>query len=117
MAKEVYEKPKMTFVSLHNQDNVAEKCWGNHGTGFKYYDTVGAGYVAFTIAAGSCTADDGALLMYYYEYNGDPQGEQIFTGDPRYDETYSKIMAESGGSYGQPFKGGDQFPNDPGGMS
>lgn len=112
-----YEKPKMVFVTLQNQDNIAEKCWGNHGTGFKYYDTVGQGYVAFTIADGSCTADGGALQMYYYEYKGDTSGEPIAAGDPRYNEVYNKIMAESGGSYGQPFKGEASFPDDPSGMS
>lgn len=117
MEKMTYEKPKAKFVSLQNQENVADKCWGNHGTGYKYYDTAGSGFVSFTIAEGSCTADQGALLMYFYEYKGDPEGEQIFEGNPKYDEVYQKIMAESGGSYGQPFKGEDKFPDDPGKMS
>ncbi len=114
MAKEVYEKPKMTFVSLHNQDNVAEKCWGNHGTGYKYYDTAGSGYVAFTLENNSCSAESG-LIMFFYEGQNDTEPEQIYSGDPRYDEIFAKVTA--GGNYGSPFKGEDQFPDSPADMS
>lgn len=107
----------MTFVPLENQENIADKCWGNHGTGHKYYDTMGVGYVSFTIEAGSCTAKDGALKMYYYDSKDDKEPEQIFPGDEHYDEAYSKLLEVSGGSYGQPFKGGSTFPDSSGGMS
>lgn len=112
-----YEKPKMTFVSLRSRENIADTCWGNHGTGYKYYDTAGAGYVAFTIAAGSCTAEGGALQMIYYSSKNDTVGTAISAGHPQYDETYRKVMDASGGSYGQPFKGSNGFPDSPGGMS
>lgn len=117
MMPKTYEKPKMTFVSLENQENIANTCWGNHGTGYKYYDTLGVGYVAFTIEAKSCTAADGALQMYYYDSKDDKEPEQIFAGDQHYDEAYNKLIEVSGGSYGQPFKGEDNFPDTPGGMS
>ena len=114
ITKGVYEKPKMTFVSLQNRENVAEKCWGNHSTGYKYYDTVGSGYVAFTLANNSCSAED-KLLMYFYEDKNDKEPEEIFRGDPRYDEIYGKVTV--GGNYGSSFKGEEQFPDTPAGMS
>ena len=55
--------------------------------------------------------------MLYYESITDAEPEQIYKGDPRYTETYNKIMAASGGSYGQPFKGEENFPDSPSGMS
>ena len=55
--------------------------------------------------------------MLYYESKTDTEPEQIYKGNPLYDETYDKIMAASGGSYGQPFKGEDKFPDSPSGMS
>ena len=112
-----YEKPILKFTPLQNKEDIAETCWGNHGNGYKYYDTAGSGYVAFGIADGSCTAAGGALQMLYYESITDAEPEQIYEGDPRYTETYNKIMAASGGSYGQPFKGEENFPDSPSGMS
>lgn len=117
MKTKTYEKPKMTFVSLQNQKAVADKCWGNHGTGYKYYDTAGPGYVAFTIEAGSCTAESGALQMLYYDSKEDTSPEWISSGNTYYDEAYEKLLSVSGGSFGQPFKGEESFPDTPGGMS
>ena len=117
MKTKIYEKPKMTFVSLQNQKAVADKCWGNHGTGRKYYDTAGPGYVAFTIEAGSCTANQGALQMFYYDSKEDEFAEPISSGNQYYDEAYDKLISASGGNYAQPFKGEESFPDTPGGMS
>lgn len=112
---DVYEKPKMTFVSLYNKENIAEKCWGNHGTGVKYYDTVGEGYVSFSIPDGSCTMENGLIMVYYKDQN-DP-GTPIYEGNQYYDEVYNKILTTSNGSWGQSFKGEKLFPDDPSGMS
>lgn len=116
MAKVVYEKPKMTFVSLQNENNVAATCWGNHGKDYKYYDTAGSGYLAFTVTNGSCSAQYG-FDVYFYEDKNDKEPDQLFEGDPRYDELWNKVVEASGGNYGSPFKGEDQFPNSPAGMS
>lgn len=117
MKTKTYEKPKMTFVSLQNQKAVADKCWGHHGTGYKYYDTAGSGFVSFTIAGGSCTTADGALQMNYYDSKEDTSPESISSGNQYYDEVFEKLMSVSGGSYAQPFKGEDSFPDTPDGMS
>ena len=113
----LYDKPRMLFVELKNKERVADKCWGNHGTGYKYYDTTGTGYVAFTIEAGSCTADSGAIQMYYYDSKEDDEPERVYEGNKYYDETYRKLLESSGGSYGQPFKGESEFPDTPEQMS
>lgn len=115
MMKVEYEKPKMTFVSLQNQDNVAETCWGNHSGAYKYYDTAGSGYVAFTLENNSCSAED-KLVMFFYSDKNDQTPEQIYAGDPRYEEIFEKVTA-GGGNYGSPFKGEQQFPDTPSGMS
>lgn len=123
MNKQNYTKPELKFVTLRNQESVAEKCWGNHGTGYEYYDTMGKGYVGFTIAEGSCTTEGGQLEVYYYPEKDTPkdQGTPIYAGHPKYakqyEEFYKKLTEASGGSYGQPFKGEKDFPDDPGGMS
>lgn len=106
----------MKFVSLRSNENVADKCWGNHGKGVKYYDTAGAGYVSFSISEGSCTTE-GQLVVMYYESKYDTTPEPISEGHPAYDEFYAKLMSISGGSYAQPFKGESSFPDTPSGMS
>lgn len=123
MKNQSYEKPQLKFVSLRNQESVAEKCWGNHGTGYEYYDTMGKGYVGFTIAPGSCTTEGGQLQVYYYPEKDTPkeEGILIYKDHPQYGKQYTEFYNElqrvSGGSYGQPFKGEAQFPDDPGDMS
>lgn len=113
----VYEKPKMHFVPLRNDEKIANKCWGNHGTGYEYYDTHGSGFVGFTIANGSCTTEDQLQVVFYKDKN-DKTGTPVYPGNPQYDEFYQALLdASEGGSYGQPFKGEEKFPDDPGGMS
>lgn len=108
-----YEKPILKFTPLQNKEDIAETCWGNHSGKYKYYDTVGTGYVGFTLENNSCSADVG-LLMYFYKDESDP-GTQIFPGDPKYDQVYELVTAE--GNYGSPFKGEENFPDSPSGMS
>lgn len=117
----IYKKPKMSFVSLQNRENIAEKCWGNHGTGtaYKFYDTAGPGYVRFYPSGESCgnSEDKPELIMEYYDSKDDETPESISKGDPRYDETYQKISDVSNGKWGSPFKGEGYFPNNHDGMS
>ena len=50
MMTETYEKPKMKFVSLRNEEAVANTCWGYHGTDTKLYcDVSGEGYFSFRL--------------------------------------------------------------------
>ena len=105
----------MNFVSLRNESSIAATCWGNHGKSAKYYDTAGAGYVEFSIADGSCTTQ-GLLRVLYYDSKGDTEPEQIFAGDKRYDELLKELEG-AGGSWGQPFKGSENFPDNPDDMS
>lgn len=32
-----YEKPELKFVSIRNEEAIANICWGYHGTGTKFY--------------------------------------------------------------------------------
>ena len=117
MEKMTYEKPKAKFVSLQNQENVAEQCWGTHGKNQWYYDTIGEGFVSFYISDGSCTTES-QLQVVFYENKHDTTGEILGENDPKYQEVLYKILDSCGGSsYGQNFKGDKDFPNNPGGMS
>lgn len=98
-----YEKPSMKVVSLRNQKNIADTCWGYHGTGIVnyYYDTKGPGFVGFTVDASSCALNTATLL--YYREQGDTEPETLTSG-PIYEE-WLKAIQNSGGNTGNPVHG------------
>ena len=103
-----YEKPAMKFVSLRAQRNIAETCWGYHGTGTTLYcDIPGEGYCSFQIASGSCALN--LINVMYYDTNNMPSAATP--------EQISALIAAvgEGGSDGQPYKGMGSivFPDDP----
>lgn len=103
MTRERYEKPAVKFVSLRNEEAVANTCWGYHGTETNLYcDIPGEGYCSFQISAGSCALN--LTEVYYYKNSDDSAGTPIFDGDPRYD-ALKAILDASGGSNGNPYKG------------
>ena len=36
MLNTVYEKPKMEFVNVQNENKIANTCWGHHNKGLHY---------------------------------------------------------------------------------
>lgn len=105
MEKEIYEKPSMKFVSIRNEEAVANTCWGGHSGALAWnYDTSGTGYVSFQIMGGKCSLD--GLTVTYHNIPEDKQ-------KAAYDEMYAALM-NSGGAQGNPFKGeGGDFPVNP----
>lgn len=106
-----YEKPSMKFVSLRNEESVANTCWGGKGTDMSwYYDTKGTGYVGFQIAAGEC--DLNLINVTYYEYKDEP-GVPLDSSSDRYAEMYAALK-NAGGDAGNSFKGEEfEFPTRP----
>ena len=110
MSEVRYEKPSMKYVSLRNESNVANTCWGFHGSDTKLYcDIDGPGWTSFQIAAGPCALN--LINVYYYtDTNGNgkadenDQGTLIVSGDDKYNSLYKKLE-ESGGNNGTPYKG------------
>ena len=105
-----YEKPALKFVSLRNEEAVANTCWGGHGEKTTwYYNTSGTGYVSFQISGGRCTL---SLTNVTY-YDGQGNQSYLYSGDTLYTELYNALL-KSGGESGNPFKGeGTTFPNTP----
>ncbi len=96
---EQYEKPAMKFVKLRNQEEVANTCWGYHGTDTVLYcDVPGEGYFSFQIKGGSCTLD--AINIVYY----DGDGKVASYTQAQYNELMS-ILQNAGGESGNPYKG------------
>lgn len=97
-----YEKPRMTFVSLRNEEKVAATCWGNHGKGIVYYcDIPTVGYMSFEIGAGACELN--LINVTYYEEQG-AAGEFVGPDDYRYEQLMTRL-AGAGGSAGNPYRG------------
>lgn len=104
ISNEKYEKPKMKFVALRNEETVANTCWGYHGTDTKlYWDIPGEGYLSFQIASGSCSIGEhgeGVINVQYYT------DEENYSGASS--EQISQLVAalmQSGGESGNPYKG------------
>lgn len=106
-----YEKPSLKFVSVRNEESVADTCWGGHGNRETwYYDTEGAGYVSFQIGGDKChlSLDQ---VTYYTDKND--SGTPLTEGSAKYIELQNALVT-SGGESGNPFKGqGAEFPTDP----
>ena len=61
-----YVSPKVEFKAIKLGENIADTCWGNHGTEKDYfYDYSGRGYIRFRIKAGSCTLNTNTVNIYY----------------------------------------------------
>lgn len=96
---EQYEKPAMKFVKLRNQEEVANTCWGYHGTDtLLYCDVSGEGYFSFQIAEGPCTLN--VINIVYYDGEGK---ESAYTETQK--NELMRILYESGGESGNPYKG------------
>lgn len=94
-----YEKPTMTFVAVRNEEQVANTCWGHHGTGTVLYcDLPGQGYCSFQIAAGSCTLN--MINVTYYDGLGN---QSPATADQI--SQLTGILMSAGGESGNPFRG------------
>lgn len=116
MTRERYEKPAVKFVSLRNEETVANTCWGYHGSDTVLYcDIPGEGYCSFKIGGGNCSLN--LTEVYYYE-NSDSDGTAIFDGDSRY-TTLVTILKNSGGNQGNPYSGEGSvvIPDHPGSWS
>lgn len=99
MMTETYEKPKMKFVSLRNEEAVANTCWGYHGTDTVLYcDIPGEGYFSFQIAGGSCTLN--AINLVYYDGDGN-----VKPYNSEQKAALMKILQSAGGESGNPYKG------------
>lgn len=104
-----YEKPELKFVSLRNEESVAETCWGFHGTNTKLYcDISGKGFVSFQIKAGSCDLNLVNVQYYGEDTNNDgmisKDDHSVPATEEQFNELYS-ILVESGGNAGNPYKG------------
>lgn len=108
-----YEKPALKFVSVRNEEAVANTCWGYGGTDTKLYcDIPGEGYVSFQIGNKKCSLD--IINVTYYDGNGigtPASSEQIAALD--------KILRQSGGESGNPYsgEGSTVIPGTPGDWS
>ena len=103
----------MKFVSLMNEEAVANTCWGHHGTDtLLYCDIPGEGYFSFQIAGGSCALN--AINIVYYDGEGN---EASYTTE-QYNQLMS-ILKNAGGESGNPYKGEGTtiIPDHPGNWS
>ncbi len=110
--KVAYEKPSLKFVSLRNEESVANTCWGHHSSGkVLFCDTPGTGYVSFQIKNGSCTLD---LINVTYYVNKSDSGTPVASGSDKYNEL-DNILRKTGGESGNPYKGEGTtvIPGDP----
>ncbi len=99
----VYEKPTLKFVSMRNEDSVANTCWGYHKKGTTlYYDSEGPGWMSFQIQDGSCTLN--LINVKYYKNSDDKKGESIPSGSAKYKEL-DAILRATGGESGNPYAG------------
>ena len=102
---EQYEKPVMKFVELRNREEVANTCWGYHGTDTKLYcDIPGEGYVSFQIGGGSCGLDPHGTNLINVLYYKEEGVEGVKATDQQKDILYNILMG-SGGDTGNPYSG------------
>ena len=128
MSEVRYEKPSMKYVSLRNESNVADTCWGHHNKGTTLYcDIDGPGWTSFQIAAGSCSLN--LINVYYYtDTNGNGKADKedegiLIASDEKhvsteYTNQYTSLfnkLKEASGSDGNSFKGESEIyvPDNP----
>lgn len=100
MLNTVYEKPKMEFVNVQNENKIANTCWGHHNKGTTLYcDLPGEGWCSFQIAQGNCSLN--LINIQYYQSENTP-------GIPANEDQISSltsILVNSGGTDGNPYAG------------
>lgn len=100
MLNTVYEKPKMEFVNVQNENKIANTCWGHHNKGTTLYcDLPGEGWCSFQIARGNCSLN--LINIQYYQSENTP-------GIPANEDQISSltsILVNSGGTDGNPYAG------------
>ena len=100
--KRPYASPKIEYVQVHSNQNVADICWAYAKNGKEfYYDIPGYGYAILQIVGGSCTSS----AMIGVEFS-DPSG--MTSSDIAAAEAYmQRVIAEAkatAGNKAQPFK-------------
>lgn len=96
-----YEKPVIKFVSLKNEEAIANTCWGHHNKGTVLYcDIPGEGYCSFQIEEGSCALK--LINVKYYYGVEDQNGSEA---DKDQVAALASILENSGGNQGTPYKG------------
>lgn len=104
-----YEKPKMKFVFLRNEEAVANTCWGHHSSGKTLYcDLPGTGFASFQIANGSCSLN--LIHVMYYGQDTDQDGSITSNDTPvpaneAQIAQLKSILEQAGGNSGNPFNG------------
>ena len=102
---EQYEKPVMKFVELRNREEVANTCWGYHGTGTNLYcDIPGEGYVSFQISGGSCGLGEYGEKLVNVLYYEEDDGAGVEATNQQKNILFN-ILNQSGGTDGNPYKG------------
>lgn len=100
-----YEKPRMTFVSLRNEEKVANTCWGFAGKDNRLFCNIeGEGYLSFQIAAGSCDLNVINVVYHYFDEEND-NAELTATPTAAQLAELDTILRNSGGAAGNPYAG------------
>ena len=108
--KRTYECPKMEYVLVQSEQNVADICWAyaKNGKDF-YYDIPGYGYAILHVVGRSCNT--GTVIAVEFS---DPTGmtsAQIAAAEEYMQDVIAQAKATAGNN-AQPFKG-SQFVGNP----
>ena len=100
--KRPYASPKIEYVQVHSNQNVADICWAYAQNGKKfYYDIPGYGHAILKVVGGSC--NHSAVIGVEFS---DPSG--MSSSDIAAAEAYmQQVIAEAkaiAGNKAQPFK-------------
>ena len=101
--KRAYASPKIEYVQVHSNQNVADICWayGKNGKTF-YYDVPGYGYAILHVTNNSCAKS----TVIGVEFS-DPQGmtsAQIAAAEAYMQKVIAEAIATAGNK-ATPFKG------------
>lgn len=119
MKQNRYESPKMTFVNLHANEAIANRCWAYakvDGDDPLFYDTPNAGYVQFSVyGASNCGANNPDLQYTITSYikpnDADWTEEEKKAANTAFNDWF-ETEARPGGSS---FKGAGYSEDMPGG--
>lgn len=75
MKNKEYSKPVLNFVTLCNEENIAEQCFPGDKGNTRYFDTLGVGYVSY-YSSNQCNGEDQLefLVITYYVNEEDKTG-------------------------------------------